>query len=93
MNVTLASVFSWDTVVGANYDVRILNGGGTEILPVTDVGSTTSYLLTTALTGQATGLFKLQVRTKNPDGSLTSSWAELMVTLVGFPAPTGLAVA
>ena len=92
MKVTLASIFSWDAVVGANFDIRILDGGGTTIQTITDVGSATSYPLAAALTGQAAGGYTLQVRTKNPDGSLPSAWSELNVILVGFPAPTGLTV-
>ena len=91
-DVTLNQTFSWDPIIGAEFQTRVLDAVNAEIVPIANNGTSTSIGVSALLGGLPGGTYKLQVRATLPGGLLPSPWVGITVTLVGFGGPTGLAV-
>ena len=93
MDVTLSNTLSWDPIIGAEFQVRVLNVTGAPIGSIVENGTVNSIGIVALLSGLPGNTYKFQVRSILPGGGLPSAWsAEIVVTLVGFPVPTGLVI-
>ena len=92
MDVTLNSTLSWDPIVGAEFQVQVLDAVNAPLVAPINNGTVSFISVGLLLLGLPGGTYKLQVRAALPGGGLPSPWSSITVTLVGFAAPTGLVI-
>jgi hypothetical protein len=92
MDVTLASIISWDPVAGAEYQYQVLSATNVVLVPATDTGTTPSVSVGVALAGQPAGTYKIQARAMQSGGALAGPWAGLTVNLTGYGPLTGFTI-
>lgn len=89
-NVSVTPTISWPAAGGAtSYDLAIgTTAGGTDVMPLTDVGNITSYVIPVANALSYNSTYYVTVYPKSGLGSATGCTSNMFTTTATIPCPT-----